>query len=109
MTFARFPESLDADEPTGKIYVFPIQLPDGASLSSAAVEPVDSSSAVVDPSPIVTVTEVMFGQESGQLWGVSFRVQGTGLSGHAYLRCRYVVSDGPQGDDITGVLLVRQR
>jgi len=109
MSFPRFPEALDPDEPTGKIFVFPFNLPDGASITGAVFDPVDETSENIDPSPIIDVSEVAWGVEEDGSWGVSFRAIGTGISGWAHLRCRYVVSNGPQGDDITLRLHVTQR
>ena|SRR5690349_16128199 len=113
MTFQRFPASLDPDEPLGKKYVFPILLAEGVSITSATIDVMDASSTIVDPTPIVVITEVAWGLDNigltDNLWGVSFRARGTGLSGLAYVRCRYAKSSGPDGDDITGVIRVQQR
>lgn len=107
MNFPRFAESLDADEPTGKPYTFPLQLATGDTLSSATIEIVDATSTALAPSPATTITSVAFAVISGTLYGVSFRAQG-GVAGFVYVRCRYLTSLGV-GDDVTYRLLVEQR
>lgn len=107
MSFPRWPESLDSDNPVGKIYTFRIALADGDSLSSASVDVVDPTSSTIDPDPATAVSEVTFAQVSGDLYGVSFRAIG-GVAGFVCIRCRYSTALG-NGDDATWRLLIEQR
>lgn len=115
MTSARFPkmgDTLDPDAPLGKIFGWQIQLEVGETLETAVVDPVDSNSTAVDPSPIATISEVTSALSSGSLWKVTFLALGIGLTGDLYVRLRWTWRDESgtvrQGDDKTGRILVRQ-
>jgi hypothetical protein len=106
--FKSFPESLDADEPVGKTYTFRIQVATGDSVSSAAITEVDSTSTQAPAVSLVTISAPSLGVIAGLLYGATFRAQGKGAPGNAFVRCRYTTALG-MGDDITYELPITQR
>lgn len=108
MSFNKFAESLDADEPVGKIYTFRIQAASGDSVASATILEVDSGSLGAAPVSLVTISQQSLGLISGGIYGASFRAQGKGAAGTTYIRCRYATALGV-GDDVTYAMNVTQR
>ncbi len=107
-TFLHWFEPLDPDEPLGKIYVYPFTLPTGITFATTELDVVDATSTTVMGTPNVTVTEKTVVNLSGVSWEIGFRAQGTGVTGNAYVRLRYALSNG-SGDDVTGILKIAQR
>ncbi len=106
--FPEFPESLDADEPTGKPYTFRIQVASGDSVTSATVQEVESTSTQPPAVSLVTISAQSLGPIAVPLYGVTFHATGKGNAGVAFIRCRYATALGA-GDDVTYQLLITQR
>lgn len=106
--FPEFPESLDADEPTGKPYTFRIQVASGDSVTSAMVLEVDSTSTQAPATSLVAISAQSLGPIAVPLYGVTSHVTGKGKPGIAFLRCRYATALGA-GDDVTYQLQITQR